>query len=144
MLIFSICIKAQNITEAVFKVTNYSIDGVNYDDVAIEGNAALAFYWCDESDDSDICFANVFRSQNSQSYGSVSGISKKHFDETNQYYEVDTYQFTWNYSNTFDEVTGMASVELSKIFINDMVKMTAKILVLETNEVLEFVGYLEK
>jgi hypothetical protein len=124
-----------------FKITNYEINGVNYDEDAINGDLALTFYKCDNE---DYCMSNFFRKTNSQSYGSIHSLKTTHYDETEKMHEIDEYQFTWKFFNTYDSNRGEAAVTLTYIYIGNTVKMTAEIVVLETNEILIFKGYLEK
>lgn len=128
----------ENIT---FKVTNYSVNGIKFDNLADNSDLALTFYTCG---DSSICFAKIFRKDDSQSYGAIFGINYTKYKETEKEYAYDQHQFTWNFSNTFNNAKGKATVTLKEIFIGETVKMTAEIIILETNEILLFKGYLEK
>lgn len=140
-LLVSTILFAQEKDEVTFKVTNYTVNGVNYDQLADEADIALVFYKCKNS---SICFANMFRNQDSQSYGGTYGIKESNFIETNDEYAAKQFQFTWNFVNTYDDNSGKASVTLTEIYIGKTIKMTAEIVVLETNEILLFKGYLEK
>jgi hypothetical protein len=132
---------AQEKEEVTYKVTNYSVDGINYDRLADEANIALVFYKCKNS---SICFANIFRNQDSQSYGGTYGMKETNFIETNDNYGAKQFQFTWTFENSYDDISGKASVTLTEIYIGKTIKMTAEIVVLETNQILLFKGYLEK
>jgi hypothetical protein len=124
-----------------YKVTNYTVNGKNYDKLALENDIALVFYECAEN---EFCFANQFREGNSQSYGKVYGFNKKNVDETETKHAYKEMQFTWDFQNSYDNVTGKAKVSITEIYIGSTVKMSAEIVVLETNEILLFDGYLEK
>jgi len=141
ILAFSVSSFSQTEIISTFKVTNYQINGENYDHVALDEDVALSFYTCGEE---MICFANEFRNSDSQSYGGVFGLKRTQFEETDKNYARDVYQFTWDFVNTFDNIKGKASVTLKQIYIGSTVKMTAEIIVLATNDVLTFVGYLEE
>lgn len=123
-----------------FKVTNYEINGVNHDDIALNNNVALTFYMCN---DSTLCFANHWRNSNSQSYGGVYALKKMKIAETETAYEADELKFTWHFFNTYDSARGDAAVTFTTIKIGNTVKFVAEILVLDTNEVLLLKGYLE-
>lgn len=129
------------VEDITFKVTNYEINGVNYDNQAIDGDLALSFYRCD---DETLCFSNFYRAYNSQSYGSIHSLKATHYDETEKMHEIDEYQFTWKFFNTYNSNRGEAAVTLTYIYVGNTVKMTAEIVELETNEILKFKGYLEK
>jgi len=141
IIAFSVSISAQTETISTYKVTNYSIDGVKYDNVALDEDLALSFYLCD---DDQLCLANEFRKTNSQSYGGVFGLKSSQIEETDSTYASDVFQFTWDFANTYDAVTGKASVTMTQVYIGNTIKLIAQIVVLETNQVLDFVGYLEE
>ena len=129
------------IEEFSFKITNYEIDEINYDEIALNGDLALSFYKCENG---TFCMSNFFRKNNTQSYGGIYGIKQTHYDETSKSYAHDEYRFTWKFFNTYDSNRGEAAVNLNYIYIGNTVKMTAEIVDLSTNEVLLFKGYLEK
>ena len=121
-------------------MTNYSINGVNYDNLVLAADVSLSFYMCD---DNTLCFANLWRNNNSQSYGGVYSLKKREIPETSTTYAATEFKFTWQFFNTYDSKRGTAAVTITNIFIGNTVKFTAEIIVLDTNEVLVFKGYLE-
>ena len=127
--------------KVIFKVTGYQINGENFDKLALEEDIALVFYKCDNE---TFCFANHFRKSNSQSYGGVYGFVKSSIPESNKKHAYDKFQFTWDFLNTYDNIEGKAKVTLNKIYIGSTVKMSAEIIVIDTNEILLFEGYLEE
>lgn len=127
-------------TDVTYKVTNYSINGVNYDNLALEGDVSLSFYKCN---DNSLCFTNHWRNNHSQSYGGVYSLKTREIPETSTTYPAMELVFTWHYFNTYDSKSGNAAVTITNIFIGNTVKFTAEIIVLDTNEVLTFKGYLE-
>lgn len=132
-------VQAQN-TEVTYKVTNYEVNGVNYDNLALNADVSLSFYMCD---DNTLCFTNHWRNNNSQSYGGVYSFKKRDIPETATTYGASEFKFTWNFFNTYDSKRGKAAVTITNIFIGNTIKFTAEIIVLDTNEVLVFKGYLE-
>lgn len=127
-------------TEVTYKVTNYSINGENFDNLALTGDVSLSFYMCD---DNTLCFTNHWRNNNSQSYGGVYSLKKSETLETSKSYATSEYKFTWQFFNTYDSKRGNAAVTITNIYISNTVKFTAEIVVLATNDVLVFKGYLE-
>lgn len=127
-------------TDVTYKVTNYSINGVNYDNLALAGDVSLSFYMCDNN---TLCFTNHWRNNNSQSYGGVYSLKTREIPETSTTYAAMEFKFTWQFFNTYDSKRGNAAVTITNIFIGNTVKFTAEIIVLDTNEVLVFKGYLE-
>lgn len=125
---------------ATFKVTNYEINGVNCDSLALNGDVALTFYMCDKN---TFCFAIHWRNNNTQSYGRVYALKKKDIPETSTTYSAEEFKFAWQVFNTYDNKKGEAAVTFTRIRINNTVKFTAEVLVLNSNENLIFQGYLE-
>jgi len=130
---------AQN-ESITYKVTNYSINGVNYDDLALEGDVALSFYMCENNSP---CFANIWRNKNSQSYGGVYSLKTRDIPETKTTFGGKEITFTWKYFNTYDSDHGEAKVRLLQIYIGTTVKFEAEIVLMGKNEILLFKGYLE-
>ena len=128
------------VQDVTFKVTNYEINGNNQDQLALESDVALLFYMCN---DTTICFANQWRSSNSQSYGGVYALKKREIPETSTTHRAEEIKFTWHFFNTYDAERGDAAVTFTKIFIGITVKFVAEIGVMDTNEILLFKGYLE-
>lgn len=127
-------------TEVTYKVTNYSINGENYDNLALAGDVSLSFYMCD---DNTLCFTNHWRNNNSQSYGGVYALQTKEIPETTTTHAAIESKFTWNFFNTYDSNRGTAAVTFTQILVGNTIKFTAEIVVIETNEILSFKGYLE-
>lgn len=126
--------------DITFKVTNYSIDGVSLDEEALKGDIALHFYACS---DESICFSNHWRNSNSQSFGKVYALKKSDFPETDSEYRYSVLKFTWDFENSYDDVSGQAAVTIQTIYIGNTIKFTAEILVLDTNSLLFMKGYVE-
>jgi hypothetical protein len=127
--------------DIVYKITNYEINGENYDQVALEENIALTFY---KDDNGNFCFANVFRNADTQSYGRIYGFTRKFIEETAEQFAHEDMQFTWDFANSYDEVKGKASVSFSEIYIGQTIKINVEIVVMDTNEILLLKGYQEQ
>jgi len=144
MLIFSMSISFQIVfaqeTVVTYKVTNFEINGRNYDNEALENDIALSFYICDAD---TLCFANHWRNSDSRSYGVVYSPKLKEIPETSETFRADEIKFTWYYFNDYDRKHGEAAVTFTIIFIGNSVKFHAEILVLKTNELLIMEGYQE-
>lgn len=125
---------------ATYKVTNYQINGENYDGWALKNDIALSFYICDSE---TLCFANFWRKSDSQSYGEVYAINKREIPETAKTYGATEIKFTWYFFNSYDDDRGEAAVTFIRIYINNTVKFHAEIVVMKTNEVLILDGYQE-
>lgn len=129
----------QNI-HVTYKVTNYELNGINYDDVAMLDDVTLSFYECKKN---IICFSNHWRESNTQSYGAIYAFQAKEFPETKEQHKRVEFKFTWHFVNTYDSNTGQAAVTINNIYIGNTIKFTAEIVVLDTNEIITLRGYLE-
>lgn len=127
-------------TDVSYKVTNYSINGENYDDVALMEDVSLVFYL---DDDQAPSFANIWRASDSQSYGRVYALKKVNYEETDSTYAMNEIKFTWKFINSYDEKRGNAAVTIQNIYIGNSVLFNAEIIVMDNLEVLSLRGYLE-
>jgi hypothetical protein len=118
---FSSPIFAQ-IDELAFRITNYEIDWVNYDQIAINQDLVLSFYQCSNG---NLCMSNFFRKSNTQSDGGIYGVKEKNYYETETQCAQDEFHFTWKYFNTYDSNRGEAAVTLNYIYEGSTVKMTS-------------------
>lgn len=138
ILVISVSVSAQE--DVSYKVTNYSVNGVNYDDLALLNDVVLGFYMCDAN---TLCFVNQWRNTGSQSYGGVFGLVTKEYPETSTTHEAFELKFTWKFYNSYDSDSGEAAVSLTHIYVGNTVKFTAEILIIKTNEILKMKGYME-
>lgn len=127
-------------SQVTYKVTDYFLNGEDFDFIALENDVALTFYHCDKN---TICFANHWRKSDSQSYGPIYAVKHREFPETKDTYKTVETKFTWQYSNTYDNKSGKAAVTFTNIYVGNTLKFTAEIVVLDTNEVITLKGYLE-
>ena len=126
--------------DLTYKVTNYEINGENYDQLALKGDVALSFYKCTNG---SLCFANQWRAFDSQSYGGVHSFMKREIPETKTTYPGVEIKFTWEYFNTYDSDRGTAAVTITHFLVSETWKFKAEIVLMETNDVLKFKGFLE-
>lgn len=124
-----------------FKVTNTKSDGEDQTQFSLSYDHAIHFYM---SKDGEFSFSNHFRGRNSQSYGPIYSMKRTEVMETKSQYGGWEYKFTWNYHNDYDDNSGTAMVTFSVLRISDEItKFTCKVLVMDTNSILEYTGYLE-
>lgn len=126
--------------QIIYKVTSYIRNGTNYDHLALEKDIALVFYECNAG---EFCMSNFWRKNDTQSYGGVYSLRVNEIPETEERYAADKYTFTWNFVNSYDDITGQARVTFFKIYLENMVKFTADINVIDTNSHIRLEGYLE-
>ncbi len=137
-------LKAQSSDDDVilYKVTNYTANRENLDELALEEDIALAFLYDDEG---NLCFANLWRNSDSFSHGRVYAFKKTTSqEENNNKHKSEEYLFTWKYMNSYDDETGEASVRFTRVFIGSVIKFQCEIVSIKDNSTLVLKGYLEK
>lgn len=123
-----------------FKITKAIYNGTDRGSEPLQNDCAMHFY---VNDDGELSFSNHWRVQDSQSYGIIYGMKKTENPATETSYASTEYKFTWNYFNTYDDKTGSAMITFTIIYIDDVIKFTCKMLVLDTNDIYEYKGFLE-
>ena len=123
-----------------FRVTNSTTNGENQDQLSLTQDHAIHFY---VNNDGEFSFSNHWRAQDSQSFGPIYSIKVNRIPESATSYAATEYKFTWNYNNSFDDKHGSAVVTFNVIHMDDIKKFTCKVVVMETNMILEYKGYLE-
>lgn len=104
----------QQETIAKFIISDWTKNGENLTSQLIDENSYLVIYRNVENN--DLYMANFWETSNSQSFGAIYAIEKKHIDESDENYKADFVNFQWSYTNTYDSKKGTAKVELMKIY----------------------------
>ncbi len=128
-------------TFAKFIITNGTVNGDDITPRLINEKAYLVIYRIVETN--NLCMANFWQASNSQSSGSIYSIVKKTIEETDENYQTDTFNYKWDYANSYDKIIGTANVELSKVLTPDGVYFTITIIA-ENSDVLIYEGYMEE
>lgn len=123
-----------------FKVTSAKYNAEDRGNEPLVNDQAIHFY---VNNDGEFSFSNHWRVQDSQSYGPIYGMKKIDNPASDGYYATTEYKFTWNYHNTYDDKTGSAMMTFTLIYIDDVIKFTCKMLVLDTNDIFEYKGFFE-
>lgn len=123
-----------------FKVTKAIYNGTDRGSEPLTNDHAMHFYI---NNDGEFSFSNHWRKQDSQSYGVIYGMKKTDKQAIENSYASTEYKFTWNYFNTYDDKTGSALITFTIIYLDDVIKFTSKMLVLDTNDIYEYKGFLE-
>lgn len=92
--------------------------------------------------DKQVYFGSIVSKTNQQSYGAISELTRTSAPETQSSYASDTFNFKWNYSNSYDNHQGTANVKLVKISKPGGVAFELKIIP-ETLDLLEYKGFME-
>lgn len=101
-------------TLAKFQIADGNVNGKDVTPTMISENSYLVIYRNVENN--DLYMANFWETSNSQSFGAIYAIEKKHIDESDENYKADFVNFQWSYTNTYDSKKGTAKVELMKIY----------------------------
>ena len=122
-----------------YKVSNYEVNGVNNDSLTSQDNILLSFYRSNDT----LYFKNQWEKSNSKSYGEVLSITKRNIRETLEQPRKEEYEFIWSFINSFDNKKGDAKVTFTEIFYDSIVKFSAKIKVLNSDQSFVLNGYLD-
>jgi hypothetical protein len=83
---------------------------VDYSKEAITDGNKLYFYKAKDSD--EVLFSNYWEKDDSQSFGPIHSLTLKHYDETDEFFEIDEYKFIWSYKNTYEDKVGTCEMIL--------------------------------
>ena len=131
----------ETIQETITKliITDGTVNGEDISPMLINENAFLVIYH--NNDSKKLFMANFWQASNSQSFGSIYDIQKKHEEASDKNYKSDFFYFQWSYSNTYDDKKGTAKVELMKIYKPQGIYFKMKIIP-ENLDVLIYKGYI--
>jgi hypothetical protein len=133
---------AQNnnqVTLSKFIITDASKNGNDITETIFEQNGYLVFYTDAEK---NLFMANVWKKNDTQSFGRLYNTEHKKLKETYESFEADIFYFRWRYINSYDTKKGTATVELIKIYKPQGVTFKIKI-VPENLDVLVYKGFME-
>lgn len=127
-------------TFAKFQIIDWIKNGTDMTPVILDEKAFLVIYKNTETN--ELMMANYWLKSNSQSYGAIYNIEKKHLDENNENYAGNLFSFQWVYINTYDQKKGTAKVELLEVYKpqGTYFKMT---IIPENLDILVYQGYVE-
>lgn len=97
---------------AEFKVMDARDNGEDISPQMIPDNGRLIIYKSELNN--QIMLSNFWEKSQSQSYGPIKYISKEQTPESKDAYGTEELTFNWEYTNTYDEIKGIAKI---KIFI---------------------------
>jgi hypothetical protein len=123
---------------ATFTITDGTSDGIDMTPTLLKAGAYTVFYT--NLDDNLIYMANVWPNSKSQSYGPMYGAESK--KGTYENYEAEFFNFNWKYTNTYDDETGTAKVEVIKIYKPQGVAFNLKIITPDLTIII-YKGYMD-
>lgn len=80
----------------------------------IKDNGKLIFYKTEYN--KQIMLSNFWEKSQSQSYGSIFCITKVETPASSENYKRTDYTFNWNYTNSYDDVKGVADCKLRLLY----------------------------
>lgn len=133
--------QAENVkTKAVFHITRGDQNGSDMTSLLLKNGAFTAFY--KKLGNRRLHMANVWPNAGSQSYGPLYPIKSAKSQQTYDSYEADFYNFSWNYANTYNSKTGVALVQIIRVYKPEGVAFIIKIIP-ENKDVLTYQGIME-
>jgi hypothetical protein len=131
---------SQQETLAKFIVLEFKNNGQDYTNWSLDRSQYIVFF---VNEDKKLCMANVCGTcKNEQSYGNLYHLDNKSYGETNTTYKMDIFKYRWQYFNTYDNKTGSAIIELTKVYKPQGVAFEMK-MIIENLDILTYKGYME-
>ena len=137
---FSFGQERQEETLGKFIITQAEVNGVDVTEELLEAGAYTAFYMYENED--ALYMANVWPKKNSQSYGPTTSLSLEYQKDTYEEYEADYYIFDWNYTNDYDDKSGIAKVSVIEFFKPDGIHYILR-MVTDGEDTTVYKGYME-
>ena len=125
-----------------FKVTTYAINDSVYTGIPELNDIVVSLY---QDKSGTIHMLNEWRNVDTMSFGKISNLSERQYEQTAETYGATEYNFVWHYANDYNEHKGLADVQLTKIFKeNNQVDFTANIYVRGRAYLISLAGYMEQ
>ncbi len=125
---------------AKFIISSASVNGKNNTQILLDQGAYTVFYTF--QNDGLIYMANYWPKNNSQSFGPMYSAETTRYNETYENYKADVFNYNWRYTNDYDDQSGTAKVQLTKIYKPEGVVFILKIIA-ENRDVIIYKGYME-
>ena len=127
--------KGQVMDSTKYFVTEARINSVNYSEEYYNSGQYLTFY---EDEDGNNCFSNSMGNKEQYSFGKIYGfkIEKVEIDDC----PAHDISFRWFYQNSYDTDSGYAMVQLKRIYRENGVEFSIKILSKKL-DIIEFSGF---
>ncbi|MHA8060987.1 hypothetical protein PQG22_06900 [Aquirufa beregesia] len=125
---------------AKFIITDVTENGVNTTKVYLDNKAYTVFYTV--NGDNRLNMANVWDKSDTQSFGPVYSFTSEKSQGTENKYEVDIFNFIWEYHNSYNKKSGTSKVQVIKTYKPQGITFSLK-LVTESLDVIIFKGYME-
>jgi hypothetical protein len=126
-------------TLAKFIITESTQNG--YDNTAfdIDRGGYFVFY---NNVDKEPYFANIAGNSEDQSFGRTINMKSETIKETSTSFKANVFNFRWKYFNTYDNATGYATVQFTKIYKPQGV-IFELVMILPNLDKLTYKGYMD-
>lgn len=124
---------------AKFVIQKATVNGKDYSEHYVTNEACLVVYT--EKDSKEIFFANYLPLSKSISTGTMINPELSSKAATSTSYKTQTSKFKWSFSNSYDNIKGIADVHLLKIYTNEGTSFSCTISSKDT--FLKFTGQME-
>src|ERR1035437_5447434 len=140
-LLISTCLLAQHKHNFVAKFvdTDGSVNGVDITPTLLEQEAFTLFY----TRNSDTLYMdNIWLKDTTQSDGPLHASKPALYNQKYGTYPADIFYFNWDYSNSYDDIKGTASVQITRVYKPQGVAVILKIIP-ENSDLIIYNGYME-
>lgn len=127
-------------TPVRYIITESKINEVDRTEFDLNREGFLSFVELKETGEFNLVNSSAINDE--FSYGPISKLEFSETEETEEEYRSDTVEFNWHYYNSYDDVSGYASVKLIRVFKPQGIIFTM-IIVLTNLDVIEYSGYVE-
>jgi hypothetical protein len=127
--------KAQLNDTTKYLITEARINSEDCSQHYYEGGQFLIFY---ENENNERCFLNSKKNKEEYSFGKVYGLKSEKIEIENC--PAENISFRWNYHNSYDDDSGYALVHLRRIYRENGVEFSIKILSKKL-DIIEFSGF---
>lgn len=125
---------------AKFIITEATINGIDETAFYLDQSCYTVFYTFEK--DNLIYMANYCDKENTQSFGPMYATESLNHEETSETYEAEEFNFSWRYTNNYNDNTGTAKVLFTKIYKPNGITFTIKIIP-KNLDLIVFSGYME-
>jgi hypothetical protein len=127
--------KAQLNDTTKYLITEARINSVDYSQHYYEGGQFLLFY---ENENNERCLLNSKENKEEYSFGKVYGLKSEKIEIENC--PAENISFRWHYHNSYDDDSGYALVHLKRIYRENGVEFSLKILSKKL-DIIQFSGF---
>ena len=135
LLLLITATEAQLIDSTKYLITEARINSEDYSQHYYEGGQFLSFY---ENENNEPCFLNSMANKEEYSFGRVYGLKSEKLEIENC--QAENISFRWYYHNSYDNDSGYAKVQLKRIYRENGVEFSIKILSKKL-DIIEFSGF---